>query len=723
MTAAIRILTLAALLFLVTLPARSQPIVSGGDMVLVADRVYVTADNMLVAEGKVEALQGDVRLRANKIEYDGSADLIKVSGPIHMEQGESVRIIASYAELDKSFRTAMLKSARLVLNDQLQMASAELNRVDGRYNVLHKTSVSSCRVCDDGSPLLWQIRAKRVIHDQEERQIYFDHAQFRILDVPVAYFPQLRLPDPTLDRATGFLIPEINSNSQLGFGVKVPYFIKMGDHKDLLLRPYIAENTRTMEFRYRQAFKAGRMEWEGAVSDDTIFPNQPRHYLFGAGWFDLPRDYKLSFDVKETSDSFYLLDYDYSNEDRLRSDITLRRSKRDVNTRLSLLHYESLRANEDNYTMPSIIGVAETEHRFFPASIGGEARLKAELLGYRRTSDSPIDGPDPDPDADGRDAGRVTASALWRRNWTLGNGLQTGVTGELAVDAFYVKQDAIYDGTNAQATPTVAAHARYPMSKIGSNGATFVLEPLAQVSYSGGSRLDIALDESTRVEFDEGNLLALSRFPSSDRRERGGVAALGMNWARYDPKGWQAHLSFGQVYHQYAQPDFSQSSGLSGTTSDLLMAGQITTNNGLMLMARGLFDGTNGFNKASARAAWTNNELWLETSFIWLREDPQESRSQNLSEWVLDTRYRMNRHWTALADWRFDATAGEAAEAGLGLEYRNECVKIGLSVSRKFTQSATVRPTTNIGLTVALEGFSVSAGNQSYNRTCSANAG
>ncbi|TKZ20728.1 LPS-assembly protein LptD [Shimia litoralis] len=693
------------------------------DVMLVADQVYVAAGGMLTAEGNVEALQGDVRIRAKKIEYDGKSGIVRVTGPIHLEQGDVVRVIASYAELDSEFRNAVLRSARMVLDQQLQMAATEMTRVGARYNVLNKAIVSSCRVCDDGSPPLWQIRARRVIHDQEERQIYFDHAQFRVLDVPVFYFPQLRLPDPTLKRASGFLIPKITRDSQLGLGFKLPYFFTLGDHKDLTLTPYLAEHTSTLEFRYRQAFRKGRIELNGAISDDNIKLDQPRHYVFAEGQFDLPRDYKLTFNIKATSDRSYLYEYDYSDEDRLNSDITVRRSRRDENTRFALLHYESLRANEDNATLPSLVAVAETERRYFPTSIGGELRMSFLLHDHRRTSHVDIDGPDADTIVDGRDVTRANATLWWQRNWSLLAGVQGGITSQLALDAFNTREDQALNGTEAQITPSVAAHMRWPLTKVSTSGVSYVLEPMAQVSWSGGDTMNVANDESTRVEFDEGNLLALSRFPSGDRRERGFGAALGLNWARYDPDGWQANLSFGQVYQETVHPDFTPSSGLSQSPSDLLIAGQIKTQNGLSLTARGLFDGYDTIDKASAHAGWNNSKLEMEASYIWLRADPAENRSSRVAEWTIDGRYRLSRHWSTLADWRYDLASGQSAEAGIGLEYRNECVKIGLSASRRFITSGTVQPSTNLGFTVSLLGFSVRADDKSYSRTCNANAG
>lgn len=688
------------------------------NVVLIADRVYLNGNDVLIAEGRVEAVQGDVRMQAARIQYNGNSDLVTVNGPIHLQNGQDMRLVASYAELDPEFRNAILYSARIVLAEQVQLATSHMRRVEGRYNVLDNTTVTSCKVCNDGEAPLWEMRAQRVVHDQEERQLYFENAQFRVMNTPVLYFPQLRMPDPTLRRSSGFLFPEIHQNSELGFGVKIPYFQTLGPHRDILFTPFLAQNTTTLELRYRQAFRNGRMTWLGAISDDTIFPDQPRYYAFGEGQFDLKRDYKLSFDVKMVSDDSYLLDYDYSDDDRLNSDITLRRTRRDENTRFALLHYQSLRSSDNDKTLPTVVALAETERRFFPTSIGGEARLKLQLHSHFRDSHSGVDGPDDDTDADGRDVARATAALWWRRNWTLANGLRTGVTSEVAFDAFNTEEDDVFEGSESQVTPTIAAHFRYPMTRIAADGSTQTLEPLAQFSWSGGDTLDIANDESTRVEFDEGNLLALSRFPSTDRRERGAAAALGVNWARFTSSGWKTHVSFGQIYQEDPHPDFTRSSGLQHSPSDFLMAGQISNDQGLSFMARGLMDTSGSFDKASARASWNNDSVFLDASFVWLRADPRENRADNMSEWVIDTRYRMSRHWTALADWRYDVQAGQTAEAGFGLEYRNECVKVGLSLSRSFISTTTNSPRTDIGLTVALMGFSVKSIDKSYHRTC-----
>ncbi len=65
------------------------------------------------------------------------------------------------------------------------------------------------------------------------------------------YFPRLRLPDPTVDRQTGLLVPKLINSSRIGNGIKVPYFIALGDHADVTLTPFVTIDARTMEARYQ----------------------------------------------------------------------------------------------------------------------------------------------------------------------------------------------------------------------------------------------------------------------------------------------------------------------------------------------------------------------------------------------------------------------------------------------------------------------------------------
>ena len=250
------------------------------------------------------------------------------------------------------------------------------------------------------------------------------------------------------------------------------------------------------------------------------------------------------------------------------------------------------------------------------------------------------------------------------------------------------------------------------------SGGRDLVEPVLQYGWVGGERLDIPNDESTRVEFDEANLLSLSRFPASDRRERGELAVAGLRWLHEAPAGWTAGLTVGRVWRDELDSDLGRSSGLDSQTSDWLIAGGFANPLGLSITARGLLDEDGQFNKAEARAAWANPRVDLAATYVMLVEDPVEDRDESQAEWGFEGSYRLSRHWTGAAEWRYDLADRRLDRTGLGLQYRNECVQVDFSVTRKFASSTNLEPSTDYGLTVALTGFGTAASAKEYRRTC-----
>lgn len=685
---------------------------------LVADQLYITRDRELVASGNVEAFQNGIRLRATAIRYNQGTGGLTIEGPIVLNDGEDTVILADAAQLDAGLRDGILKGARLVLNQQLQLAAVQIDRVDGRYNQLYKTAVTSCRICDDGRPPLWQIRAKRIIHDEVEQQLYFDEAQFRIGNMPVFWLPRLRLPGPTVERATGFLVPSIRSTSSLGVGLKIPYFIKLSEKRDLTLTPYLSSSTKTLEFRYRQAYRNGRIEFNGAITNDDLLDDN-RGYLFGDGLFALPRDFTLNFTIETVSDDGYLDTYGYSDADRLTSELTVSRARRDEYIRASFFNFKSLRDDEDNDTIPTLVLDGEYERRFFPRAIGGEVRTRLVAHAHRRLSDLSIDSDDDDDIVDGRDVARLNAQIDWLRSFTLRGGLRVDTDVGAAFNTFNITQDDTYSDDPSELTPHASITLRYPLTKTTASGVRHVLEPVVQLSWSGGERLDIPNDESTRVEFDQGNLLSLSRFPRADRRERGTVAAVGLGWSRFGVDGWDAHISAGQVIREESDTDFTTTSGLNGMSSDFLLAGQIASNSGIVFTGRSLFESNFALSKAELRGDYAFTRGRIGGSYVWLQEDADEDRDNNVSEFALDGSYNINQFWTASANWRYDVASDQPATAGVGLRYENECVSVDFSVKRRYTTSTSVEPSTDFGFNIGLRGFSADTGTERYVRSCS----
>ncbi len=660
---------------------------------LVADRITVIDGNLLRAEGNVEVLFEGLRLRATSITYDRSGGTMSIEGPMSLSDtnGETF-FLADAGQLSRDFRNGILKSARLVLSRRLQIAGAELRRVDGRYTELSKAVATTCPICDESDVPLWQIRADRIVHDQLEKRIYFQNAVFDVAGVPVFYVPKLRMPDSTVDRATGFLVPDLSSSSALGAGIKIPYFIALGDHADLTVTPYFSPNTTTLGLRYRQLFKRGAINLEGAVSSDDLSENEIRGYLFGNGVFFLPRDFELGFNLEQASDDSYLSDYDISGQDRTRSDLSVTRTQTQTYFKTEAISFQSFRDEEEAATIPAQVGGLEYRHRFEAPLIGGQSEISFQAFGLARTSDV---------DVEGRDYSRISAGLGWQNDAIVGPGMILSATARVDLDHYAIGQDSTADG-GTNITSVGALQFGMPLVKHGQDGATHVLEPKIQIVASNAISSDVPNEESTMIEFDEGSLWAMDRIPGSTEYELGTRINAGATWTRYDPNGWSTGVTFGRVFRDIDGAQFNEATGLSGIRSDWLVAAQLDLGQPFSAAGRILFDDSFSIRRSDMRISWQQNDYQIDANFLWHVAEPEVGRDLDTWELHTDASFPMGQRWEGSASMRYDFVTGRAASAGLNFTYKSQCITAEIGVNRRFTSSEAVTPRTDftLGLSV-----------------------
>ena len=84
--------------------------------------------------------------------------------------------------------------------------------------------MTSCDECEGKQPN-WYLSASSAKRDSENSNIIYKDVTVRVKGLPIAYIPYLRMPDPSVDRAIGFLVPEAVLTTNLASGLKLPYFI------------------------------------------------------------------------------------------------------------------------------------------------------------------------------------------------------------------------------------------------------------------------------------------------------------------------------------------------------------------------------------------------------------------------------------------------------------------------------------------------------------------
>lgn len=690
-----------------TLPGAAQV---DAPATLIADNIRFDGTDAVTATGAVEVFFNGTRLRAQSIRFDGASQQLQVTGPLTLVDptGNTV-FVAEFAQLSSDLQNGVLQSARLVLDRQLQVAATEITHTDGRYTQLYQGVASSCEVCEDHPIPLWEIRAERIIHDAEEQQLYFDNATFRIMGVPVFYLPRMRLPDPTLERASGFLAPRLRVDDTTGTQVQVPYFLMLGDHADLTLTPWIGAGNQTLELGYRQAFHNGNLEATGAISFDDLTDSATRAYLFANADFGVSRGYLLELQAQAVSDRGYLTTYDFSDADFLESFARLSRVRRDEYIEASVRLFESLREDASNETLPTRVGHAEITRRITPAAFGGILTASLEGTGFYRFSTADGD--------EGRDVFRITGELDWRRSQVFG-GLLATFEGALHGGIYNTSQDTSFETTVYRLTPYAAIELRYPVQAVTAAGVSHVIEPIAQFVWSDTYGADAPNEDSFIVEFDEANLFSLDRLPGSDRRESGGRANIGLTYSRVAPSGWTLGLAGGLVLRMEDQGQFTSGSGLDGSHSDFLLATHVGFNDQLNLVNRVLFDSDFDFTASELSLNWQTERHQMVSTYTFLEADLGEQRPDDLAELIFDGTYGFANGWDAGLNFRYNFADETPTRTGLSLGYTNECVDMEFSVSRRYTTSSEVEPSTSFGMTVSLAGFGAGREGRSVARSC-----
>jgi LPS-assembly protein len=688
---------------------------------LLADAVdFDATKQVLTAKGNVRIVSNGQVLTARSVVFNQRTGRLRIPGGFTITNADGSILSGTDADLSADMSNNVIRGARLLIANQFQLAADQAQYKDNRFKVLDRVVASTCNIgknapgyCKLNPTPFWQIRSKRVIHDELTRQLYFENARLEFLGVPIFYTPRLRLPDPTVDRATGFLVPTFFTSDLLQFGTKVPYFIALNDHSDATVTAFVSTvGSFVVEGQYRRETKRGKYQFDGALLlIDGIDGNAFRSSLQGNGRWQLSNDYEWGFGLDVASDKTFRAQYGYedkdaiSAQDRLLSEVFLERNRPDSFLKVSTSIFQSLRTNEIDAEIPLVFPNLYFRGIKDDTVLGGKLGITAQSTTLLRTG--------------GDQYSRFGVLADWQREWQMKNGLLFAARGELDAE-YYVLSDNYtgFAGANAnRITPTLSADIRLPLSKtVGT--ATHVIEPIAQLVWSEDSLGATPNEDSVQVEFEETNLFSTNRFPGFDRKELGFRANVGVNYSRYDPSGWNFGATVGRIFRSKDLGQFSSASGLAGKNSDWVSAFTLSFPDTFEMTTRTLFDSQFQLSKNETSMKFIYKQLKTDATYIWLEKDVVAGASDRRREATLELVFTPNDNWTYLAQWRHDFITSSPIEGEFGIKYENECVEIDLSLSLQYAASGNVSPTKELGLTVSLVGIGNQARGKGRKKRC-----
>ena len=100
---------------------------------------------------------------------------------------------------------------------------------DGEISIIHNAEFTPCK--KDNYLIKncpgWKLKSKNIIHDNKTKTIHYDHAQIQLFNVPVFYLPYFSHPDPSVKKRSGFLMPTIQTDNQLGETFSLPIYFNL----------------------------------------------------------------------------------------------------------------------------------------------------------------------------------------------------------------------------------------------------------------------------------------------------------------------------------------------------------------------------------------------------------------------------------------------------------------------------------------------------------------
>ncbi|MCB1376372.1 MAG: LPS assembly protein LptD, partial [Rhodobacteraceae bacterium] len=205
-----------------------------------------------------------------------------------------------------------------------------------------------------------------------------------------------------------------------------------------------SKGAQIIEGEYRRRFANGGFDLAGVLAlTSGLDSSAGRGALTATGDFALFSGFVADFDINLVSDQSFLLQYDYSDADRLTSEARVLRTRENDFMQLGMIGFQSLREDEDTENIPFILPDFTYRQLVEMPGIGGRLGLDLDTLGVWRQT--------------GVNMFRAGGGADWRRDWTLAHGLLVNAVAATEFDFYRVWDDpATPERVIGRATPIVS---------------------------------------------------------------------------------------------------------------------------------------------------------------------------------------------------------------------------------------------------------------------------
>lgn len=679
---------------------------------LAADQMTFDPETEIVtATGNVVISNNGYHLRADKVEYSQKTGIVHAYDHVRITEPGGNVLLLDEVELTDDLSEGFIRNVRLMLSDGSRLAARDGVRTGDNRTTLNYAVYSPCTVCETkpNKKPLWQIKAVRIIHDQEKQRIYYKNAVLEMFGIPVAYLPFLSHPDANVERESGLLTPSVNHRKELGFSIAIPYYISFSKSSDATITPIVTTKEGiVLRGEYRRHMGFGQFRTDGSITyvderDDAnalTGSKDLRGHFFSNGEFRHGKRWRSVYQFQLASDDTYLRRYGFSRLDTLTSDYRAEGFYGRSYASIRSLWFQGLRVEDDQGLTGFPLPLMQFDYVGKPGKFGNVVRGNVSALALHRTN--------------GQDTRRVSARTSWELPYTNDLGQIFKISATLRGDMYNVRQSdrndlpvfAGEDGTKGRFLPHLSVSASWPWMRSG-KGSYQVIEPLLNlvVAPDGGNPIAIPNEDSRTFELTDANLFSDNRFPGLDRWEGGTRLTYGARWGLYSGK-FRSEVLVGQsIRFNDEEVVFPEGSGLTGRFSDIVGRWDISID--------GLIDIAHRFRLDKNSLTLRRNEIdasiggdkhKLTVGYFQLKRNRQAEGLEDREEIRVTGEFRIKGNWTFFGNITQDLTTGRSGVAhGAGLLYRDECLEFSLAWRKSFTQDRDIVPGSSINFRISLK--------------------
>jgi LPS-assembly protein len=686
--------------------------------------------DIISAIGNVQIYYADNTVEADQVVFDRRANRLRARGNVRLTEPGGNVVQASEMELSEDLRDGFAAQLQLDTPERTRFLADRATREEGKRTTFENGvyTVYTKPTTPPDKPPLWRIRAQTIVHNQEEKTIEFEQASLEFFGRSLAYLPYLSMPDPSVRRKTGLLVPSAIYGDRVGVGVTIPYYIALDPSSDLLLKATgLSKQGVLAQADWRQRLIDGSY----SIHVGGLVQAKPGEYATSSGnrrfrgvvasegEFNINERWKWGWDVSYRSDRAFLNDYSFAKFGNAGDVSQLYLTGQSERNRFDMRAY-AFRISQEDYTavaglnspnnflpvgsqlqdkQPFVHPVVDWNYIFENPIAGGELSFTGNMTSLTRdkTDAISIGGVDRFRGIEGTFT-RTSLSADWRSTLT-------DPLGQVFTPFAYVKGDLYFlasqdknvtaltgESVVGRVMPAVGLDYRFPF--IGTfDGGNQIIEPVAQIIVrpNEGRIGELPNEDAQSIVFDSTTLFEYDKFSGFDRSEGGTRANVGLKYSLQIDELFNVSALFGRSYHLGGTNSFktadilgaTTSSGLETSGSDYVGSLYFDTRQGLRVGAQARFDSKSfAVRRGQVEATGIYGPVTGNLAYAYLSEQPSLGITTPREEVIGSASLRLQENWRVFGSMRYDLQRKNTVRDSLGIGYDDE----GFSMSFAYAE-------------------------------------